>query len=168
LNYTFNGKGEYVLVHTDNPVHKLDIHARFEQIPNSDATHLTAVAVRDNVSAIVEFRLRPPAARWNHQIFLIADKEYCFYWADNMRSINIKGVTVYEPAGIRNMSHMIAMFDSGAGVEVMVSPVGSLILHVYLPNTFINNTKGLLGHYLFIYLVFYSHQKLYTYENEFV
>ncbi|CAG2176495.1 unnamed protein product [Oppiella nova] len=144
-NYTFNGKGEYVLVHTDNPVHKLDIHARFEQIPNMNGTHLTAVAVRDNVSAIVEFRLRPPAARWFHQIFLIADKEYLFYWADNMRSIHARGVTVYEPAGIRNMSHMIAMFDSGAGVEVMVSPAGSLILHVYLPNTFKNNTKGLLG-----------------------
>ena len=96
------------------------------------------------------YRLRPPAARWHQQIFLIADKEYLFYWADNMRSIHAKGVTVYEPAGIRNMSHMIAMFDSGAGVEVMVSPIGSLILHVYLPHDFLNNTKGLLGciHYI--------------------
>ena len=37
------------------------------------------------------------------------------------------------------------MFDSGAGVEIMVSPVGSLMLNVYLPNTFINITNGLLG-----------------------
>ena len=37
-------------------MHKLDIQARFEQIPNINGTHLTAVAVRDNVSAIVEFR----------------------------------------------------------------------------------------------------------------
>lgn len=62
-----------------------------------------------------------------------------------MRSINMRGVMLYQPAGIRNMSHIIAMFDSGAGVEIMVSPVGSLMLNVYLPNTFINITKGLLG-----------------------
>ncbi|CAG2178312.1 unnamed protein product, partial [Oppiella nova] len=74
-NYTFNGKGEFVLVHTDNPVHKLDIHGRFEQMPNLNGTHLTAVAIRDNISSIVEFRLRPVAARWDFQLYLFGDKE---------------------------------------------------------------------------------------------
>ena len=30
-NYTFNGRGEFTLVHVDSPMHKLDIQARFEQ-----------------------------------------------------------------------------------------------------------------------------------------
>jgi hypothetical protein len=132
-------------VHADNAVHKLDIHGRFEQIPNTEGTHLTAVAIRDNVSSIVEFRLRPVAARWQFQLYLYGDKEMYYFWQPDMRSINMRGVMLYQPAGIRNMSHIIAMFDSGAGVEIMVSPVGSLMLNVYLPNTFINITKGLLG-----------------------
>ncbi|XP_054161232.1 protein mesh-like [Oppia nitens] len=145
FNYTFNGKGEFVLINTDTPVHKLDIHGRFEQLPNLDGTHLTAVAIRDNISAIVELRLRPVAARWQFQLYLFADKEMYYFWQPDMRSIQLRGVQLYQPAGIRNMSHVIAMFDSGAGVEIMVTPVGSLMLNVYLPQTFINSTRGLLG-----------------------
>lgn len=59
---------------------------------------------------------------------------------------NFRGVTLYQPAGIQNMSHIIAMFDSGAGVEVM-STSGRMIVHTYLPVTFLNGTTGLLGHY---------------------
>jgi hypothetical protein len=114
-------------------------------MPNLEGTHLTAVAIRDNVSSIVEFRLRPVAARWQFQLYLFGDKEMYYFWQPDMRSINMRGVMLYQPAGIRNMSHIIAMFDSGAGVEIMVSPVGSLMLNVYLPNTFMNITKGLLG-----------------------
>lgn len=57
----------------------------------------------------------------------------------------MKGATLYQPQGIKNMSHIIAMFDSGAGVEVIVSQTGSIILNTYLPSTFINITTGLLG-----------------------
>lgn len=145
VNYTFNGKGEFVLVHSDNEIHKLDIHGRFESIPHTDGTHLTAVAVRDNQSSIVEFRLRPPAARWQYQLYMFADKELYYFWQPDMRSITLRGVHIYQPAGIRNMSHIIAMFDSGAGVEVQVTPAGSLWLNVYLPRTFLNSTNGLLG-----------------------
>lgn len=148
LNYTFNGKGEYVLTHVDSPIHKFQVHGRFEQPDaRTPATLLTSVAVRDNISSIVEFRIRPPQCRWFNQIFIIADKEYLYYWHDNMHTIHTKGVTIYQPSGVRNMSHLIAMFDSGAGVEVLVNAGGSLSLHVYLPNTFKNATTGLLGHY---------------------
>lgn len=126
-------------------MHKLDIHGRFEQMPHMDGTHLTAIAIRDNQSSIIEFRLRPEAARWQFQLYMFGDKEMYYFWQPDMRSINMRGVMIYQPAGIRNMSHIIAMFDSGAGVEVMVSPVGSLMLNVYLPKTFFNSTTGLLG-----------------------
>lgn len=49
LEYTFNGKGEFVLVRVDDVKDKLDIQGRFEQLPKNfygevRATHLTAVA----------------------------------------------------------------------------------------------------------------------------
>lgn len=49
MTYTFNGKGEFVLVRADTVRHKLDVQARFEAIPNNiygtaRATVLTAVA----------------------------------------------------------------------------------------------------------------------------
>ncbi|RWS03900.1 AMOP: sushi: nidogen and VWD domain-containing protein-like protein, partial [Dinothrombium tinctorium] len=145
VNYTFNAKGEFVLVHVDDNVRKLFIQGKFEQLENTEGTHLTAVAVRDNISSIVEFRLRPKAARWQYQIYVIADKEFYYFWNEQMRFLNLPGVSIYQPSEIRNMSHIIAMFDSGAGVEVMVTTGGSLLLNVYLPDTFINRTAGLLG-----------------------
>lgn len=152
-NYTFNGKGEYVLVHTDDPKVKFDVQARFEQVPRRfrnlpliPATQLTAVAAQDNFSSIVEFRIRPIAARWRYHIYVLVDNEYIFWWDKSMQVQNFRGVTLYQPAGIQNMSHIIAMFDSGAGVEVM-SIDGYMTTHVYLPGDFQGITGGLLGNY---------------------
>lgn len=59
MQYTFNGKGEFVLVRADSPRVKLDVQGRFEQVQDSPygevlATTLTAVAAKDNVSSTVE------------------------------------------------------------------------------------------------------------------
>ena len=104
--------------------------------PLINATALTAVAACDNNSSVVEFRLRPAAARWRYHMYVIVDKEYVFWWDESMRLQNFRGVTLYQPAGIQNMSHVIAMFDSGAGVEVMTDK-GHLTVHVYAPYTFL-------------------------------
>lgn len=81
-NYTFNGKGEYVLVHSDDPKVKFSVHARFEQVPRRyrggaqvPATQLSAVAAMDNSSSVVEFRVRPLAARWRYQIYVLVDDQ---------------------------------------------------------------------------------------------
>ena len=111
-----------------------------------NATYLTAIAARDNQSSVVEFRVRPAAARWRYHMYVIVDREYVFFWDDSLRVQNFKGVTLYQPAGIQNMSHIIAMFDSGAGVEVM-STYGRMMVRTYLPVTYLNSTGGLLGFY---------------------
>lgn len=103
--------------------------------PLINATQLTAVAARDNVSSIIEFRIRPAAARWRYHMYVIVDKKYVFWWDESMRVQNFRGVTLYQPAGIQNMSHIIAMFESGAGVEVLATG-GYMTAHVYLPTTF--------------------------------
>lgn len=49
VSYTFNGKGEFVLVRVDNTKDKLDVQGRFEQVGNNyygevRGTQLTSVA----------------------------------------------------------------------------------------------------------------------------
>ena len=119
------------------------MQGRFEQLPQPDvnteplkATALKAVAARENTSSIVEFRIRPLAASWRYKMYVIVDKEYVYWWDESMKLQNFRGVTLYQPAGITNMSHVIAQFDSGAGVEV-ISNEGHMSVHVYAPFTFV-------------------------------
>ncbi|KAF7495260.1 Protein mesh [Sarcoptes scabiei] len=153
FNYTFNGKGEFTLARVNNPMYKFELQGRFEQLPRPDhyspmpnATFLRAIAVKDNVSSTVEFRVRPVAASWRYQMYVIVDKEYVYWWDESMRLQNFWGVTLYQPSGMQNMSHVIAMFDSGVGVEVKAKN-GRMSVHVYAPYTFLNSTEGLLGNY---------------------
>lgn len=49
LEYTFNGMGEFVLLHANSPKCRLDVQGRFEQLPPNKhgevrATQLTAIA----------------------------------------------------------------------------------------------------------------------------
>lgn len=74
-------------------------------------------------------------------MYTLVDNEYVFFWDDSLRVQNFRGVSLYQPAGIQNMSHIIAMFDSGAGIEVM-STQGHMTLRVYLPRTFMVRAKG--------------------------
>lgn len=104
--------------------------------PPLNASWLRAVAAAENTSSTVEFRIRPLAASWRYQMYVIVDKEYVYWWDESMRLQNFRGVTLYQPAGIQNMSHVIAQFDSGAGVEVIANK-GHMSVHVYAPYTFV-------------------------------
>ena len=83
------------------------------------------------------------------------------------------GVTVYTPSNILNQSHVVIMFQSGAGVEVLLhphppsnptitststpNPTPTQVLEnkhymaarVFLPWEFINQTRGLFGNWTF-------------------
>jgi hypothetical protein len=57
-----------------------------------------------------------------------------------------RGVTVYVPGTILNQSQVIILFSSGAGLEV-IEGSGQISARVYLPQTFMNLTRGLLGNW---------------------
>lgn len=205
-NYTFNGHGEFSLVHADNEKAKLNIQGRFESRRRehfSDievrGTFLSGVAARDNVSSTVEFHLRPLVARWQYQMYLIVDNEYIYFWDETMRTQNFKGersqcrgiftpfflhrefeieiymyefndnvcvfvfgkgVSIYQPTGYYNMSKIVAMFDSGAGVEVSVVHE-QLVLNVFLPVEFVVS----LGNVSFFFFFSLNFNSFYIYQS---
>ncbi|XP_011501466.1 PREDICTED: protein mesh [Ceratosolen solmsi marchali] len=151
LEYTFNGKGEFVLVRVDDVKDKLDIQARFEQLPDNfygevRATHLTAVAARGNNSATIEVRLRPNHAQWRYRLDVFADNKRVYFDRNSLKFQHFAGVVVYTPTYILNQSEVIIMFDTGAGVEI-VENHGFMTARVYLPWSYMNKTKGLLGNW---------------------
>ncbi len=151
LPYTFNGKGEFVLVTADSPKVKLDVQGRFEQVWDSPygevkASHLTAVAARDNVSATVEVRIRPYWSQWRYKMDVLVDKQPIYFDRYPQKIQHFPGVTVYTPSNILNQSHVIMMFQSGAGVEVIENR-HYMACRVYLPWEFVVSEK--FGHSLF-------------------
>ncbi|XP_034937613.1 protein mesh isoform X2 [Chelonus insularis] len=151
LAYTFNGKGEFVLVRVDDEKDKLDIQGRFEQVGNNfygevRGTQLSSVVARGNNSAIIEVRIRPPIAQWRYRLDVFADKRRVYFDRQSLKFQHFPGVVVYTPTYILNQSEVIIMFDTGAGIEV-VENQGFMSARVYLPWTYMNKTKGLLGNW---------------------
>jgi len=84
LEYTFNGKGEYVLVHVESEKFKFDVQGRFEQLPDNiygpvKATTLTSVVSRDNTSTVIEVRLRPREPQWRYRLDVSADGKRVYF-----------------------------------------------------------------------------------------
>lgn len=153
VEYTFNGKGEFVLLHTHSDKYKMDIQGRFEQVDKNvygdvAATLLTSIAARDNTSSIIEVRLRPRDAQWRYRLDVFADKKRIYFDRPSLRVQHFRGVTVYQPSLILNQSEIVMMFQSGVGVEV-VENKGYMAARVYLPWEYINRTRGLLGNWSF-------------------
>ncbi|KAJ9599570.1 hypothetical protein L9F63_009968, partial [Diploptera punctata] len=151
LEYTFNGKGEFVLLHANSKKQKIDVQGRFEQLPDNRygevrATQLTAVAARDNTSSIIEVRLRPRHSQWRYHLDVFSDGRRIYFDRPSLRMQHFPGVTVYMPPYILNQSEIVIMFESGAGVEV-VENEGFMTTRVYLPWSFMNQTRGLLGNW---------------------
>lgn len=165
LPYTFNGRGEFVLVKSKTDRHKFDVQGRFEQLPDNleigevKATILTAVAAKDNQSVTVEVRLRPRDAQWRYKLDVIVDNHRVFFDRYPQKIQIFPGVTVYTPTAIQNQSHVIAMFESGAGVEV-IENMGHMTARVYLPYTYLVSYSyaNVLTNEIFFYISseFYS------------
>ncbi|XP_032523025.2 protein mesh isoform X1 [Danaus plexippus] len=151
LQYTFNGKGEYVLVRVDRPQLKLDVQGRFEQVPRNiygpvNATMLTSIVAASNNSVPIEVRLRPQHAQWRYRLDVFADNKRIYFDRSALRVQYFPGVTVYQPMYILNQSEIVIMFSSGAGIEVIENK-GFMSARVYLPWTYMNQTRGLFGNW---------------------
>ncbi|XP_054896694.1 sushi domain-containing protein 2-like isoform X2 [Poeciliopsis prolifica] len=136
VSYSFNGKGEYTLVRSEEK--QLTVQGRTEPVKDSEktinATKLTAVAMREGSSDIIEVRLD---SRKNGLELLRNQQTLSFAeqtWMD------LQGVFVFSPIS----TNVTVMFPSGAGVEVRCRGE-TMTTTVLLPEEFKNSTVGLLG-----------------------
>nr|KAF6275293.1 sushi domain containing 2 [Pipistrellus kuhlii] len=136
-NFTFNGRGEYVLL--ESALTRLSVQGRAEprtapQGRQERGTGLTAVAVREEDSDVVEVRLAagagPLQVLLNQEVLSFAEQN----WMD------LKGMFLSVAVGDR-VSIMLA---SGVGVEVGIQGP-FLSVAVLLPEKFSTHTRGLLG-----------------------
>ncbi|XP_058473358.1 sushi domain-containing protein 2-like [Solea solea] len=133
VSYSFNGRGEYTLVNSAKK--KLTIQGRTEPVNATiKATQLTAVAMREASSDIIEVRLVA-----NHTGLEVLQNQKSLSFAEQSW-MDLHGVFVFCPTP----TNVTVMFPSGAGVEVRLRG-GTMTTTVLLPLEFINATLGLLG-----------------------
>ncbi|XP_041826289.1 sushi domain-containing protein 2-like isoform X2 [Melanotaenia boesemani] len=134
VSYTFNGKGEYTLV--TSAERKLTVQGRTDLVNGTaiKATKLTAVAMMEASSDIIEVRLvtghRGLEVLHNQKTLSFAEQT----WMD------LHGVFVFSPSSM----NVTVMFPSGAGVEVRLTEE-TMATTVLLPEEFKDSTLGLLG-----------------------
>ena len=103
---------------------------------NVYATQLSSVAAKDNTSATVEVRMRQPYAQWRYRLDVLVNGRNIYFDRYPQKIQHFTGVTVYTPSNILNQSHVVIMFQSGAGVEVMEN-MHYMAARVFLPWEFI-------------------------------
>ncbi|XP_067295493.1 sushi domain-containing protein 2 isoform X3 [Pseudorasbora parva] len=137
VTFTFNGKGEYNLVHSS--AYELSVQGRTEPMKLENgtvikATRLCSVAMRQKDSDVIEVRLRDQVDElqilMNQQVLSFSEQKW----------IDLKGVFVFSP----KPTNVTVMFPLGTGVEVRVGG-GVMTLTVLLPQDLHNHTQGLLG-----------------------
>ncbi|XP_006213409.2 sushi domain-containing protein 2 [Vicugna pacos] len=136
-NYTFNGRGEYVLLEAVLTDLRVQARAQTRTTPEGSqdrGTGLTAVAVQEGNSDVVEVRLasrdRVLQVLLNQEVLSFAEQS----WMD------LKGMFLSAAAEDR----VSVMLSSGAGLEVNVQGP-FLSVTVLLPEKFLTHTRGLLG-----------------------
>ncbi|XP_073481569.1 sushi domain-containing protein 2 [Aquarana catesbeiana] len=135
-NFTFKGRGEYILIESTNHLLKIQGRtqaARFENGSFTSVTGFSSVAMQEKSSDLIEVRLAEDSKTLEvllNQEVLHLDRT----WLD------LKGVFLFAGS---NQS-ITAMFSSGAGVEVR-GEGGFISINALLPHEFINQTQGLMG-----------------------
>ncbi|XP_012869976.1 PREDICTED: sushi domain-containing protein 2 [Dipodomys ordii] len=136
-NFTFNGRGEYVLLEGALTDLRVQVRAQPERTDHGTetrGTRLTAVAVQEGNSDVVEVRLvgTPVILEvlLNQEVLSFTEQS----WMD------LKGMFL----SVASENKVSIMLSSGAGVEVSLQ--GSFLsVAVLLPEKFLTHTHGLLG-----------------------
>ena len=141
--YTFNGKGDYILLDTDD--NSFTLHGRMEEVsmvngnPASGGTVFTALVARQSDSDTIQFELREELyPRINGVVDMFTD-------------INEKTFTnvIVQRKGNDSFS---AAFSSGVYIEVSavtqsnLAPYISVVI-VSMPVSYQGLTRGLMGNY---------------------
>ena len=138
LKYTFNGKGEYILIATEADRFSLQgrmVEAEMSGGGNAAASVFSALVAKQIYSDTVQFELsrRGIDVRVNGEILDFSDLDELPF---NNVTVSDRGNSIYS-----------ALFNSGAYVEVRLeNDIISTVL-VSLPDSFEGITRGLMGSY---------------------
>ena len=80
--------------------------------------------------------MRQPYAQWRYRLDVIVNGRNIYFDRYPQKIQHFQGVTVYTPSNILNQSHVVIMFQSGAGVEVIENKQ-YMAARVFLPWEFI-------------------------------
>ncbi|CAL1533923.1 unnamed protein product, partial [Lymnaea stagnalis] len=145
--YTFNGKGEYVLV--DLPIMDFLFQCRTGQVVSStnktiNATVFVAFAAREQSNSTFQVELN---SLGTGMVILAngADITTEFYADERFNTSNTDGVKVSRKES-QNKTIVVGMFPCTISIEVYVG-IKNLEFSINIPTDFKNQTKGLLGNF---------------------
>ena len=137
--YTFNGKGEFVLIETNDQ--SFTLQGRMIEVNTSsgrvgEATVFSACVAKEKRSSTVQFELDNTTS-----LIVFVDGERISF--DELKSQEFDNVTVTD-SGNKTLN---AIFSSGAFIQVQEQNGFISVLFVSLPERFKNKTQGLMGPY---------------------
>ncbi|GAB1295233.1 Sushi domain-containing protein 2 [Apodemus speciosus] len=136
-SFSFSGNGEYVLLETTLSDLRVQGRAQPGKMPNGTqarGTGLTAVAVQEDDSDVVEVRL----AGRSQGLEVLLNQRVLSFTEQNW--MDLKGMFL----SVASQDKVSIMLSSGAGLEVGVQGP-FLSVGILLPEKFLTHTRGLLG-----------------------
>ena len=139
LKYTFNGKGEFILIETEDG--SFTMQGRMEPAKTADnqnalGTVFTAiVAIQHETSTSVQFEIRTKGVK------VLVDGEFIDF--DEMTEIKLEDVTVED----RGNATVMAAFSKGTSIELKVENGIVSVMLVSLPPNQKGKTSGLMGNF---------------------
>ena len=139
LKYTFNGKGEFILIETEDG--SFTMQGRME--PAKTANNLNAlgtvftaiVAIQHETNTIVQFEIRTKGVK------VRVDSEFVDF--DEMKEMKFDNVMVED----RGNATVIAAFSKGTSIELKVENGIISVMLVSLPINQKGKTRGLMGNF---------------------
>lgn len=139
LQYTFNGKGEFVLIQTDDNI--FTVQGRMEQILDNKGnpapgTVFTAIVAKQLFpEAIIQFEVDNSDGSLRT---MVNSEEVKF---GDINTLKFEGVSVLD----KGNDTILALFSGGSYVEVAVMNRIIEVVMVGLPESLKRKTKGLMG-----------------------
>ena len=139
LKYTFNGKGEFVLIETEDGSFTMQGRmepAKTAENQNALGTVFTAiVAIQHETNTTVQFEIRTKGVK------VSVENEFINF--DEIKEMKFNDVTVED----RGNATVIATFSKGTSIELKVENGIISVMLVSLPPNQKGMTRGLMGNF---------------------